>query len=48
MEKECCGSCVFHRYSKGEGDFICTCEDSDAYCVSTAYSDSCMDWSEKD
>lgn len=42
---ECCGTCGNNCYDGGE--FVCSCEASDAYGYPTAYNDTCNEWCEK-
>ncbi len=42
---ECCGTCGNNCYDGGE--FVCSCEASDAYGCPTAYNDTCNEWCEK-
>lgn len=46
MKNECCGNCRFHK-QKDEADWICTCEDSEAYALETNYDDCCIDYKER-
>lgn len=36
---ECCGNCKYNKYVKFTDDYICDCEDSDGYGLSTAFDD---------
>lgn len=42
---ECCGTCGNNCYDGGE--FVCSCEASDAYGCPTVYNDTCNEWCEK-
>lgn len=39
---KCCGYCEHHR--KEDGEWICSCEESDAYGCETDFEDSCDDF----
>lgn len=47
-EYEVCGKCRFHRYDNELKDFVCTCSDSEAYGLATAYDDYCNEYDRKD
>lgn len=45
--RECCGNCGNCKYDRDIGEFICSCEASDAYGLDTQYGDSCVEWCER-
>lgn len=45
--KECCGNCGFSKYDRTTGEYVCTCEESDAYALDIAFNDWCEEWSSK-
>lgn len=45
QREDVCGQCKWNRYDDG---FYCGCKDSDYYGHSTAYSDHCSEWEEKE
>lgn len=46
--KEVCGTCQYRKYDYEEKDYICKCEDSEAYACGTLYNDYCSCWEEKE
>lgn len=43
MGEECCGNCKWL-----ENDDVCTCEDSEAYGLSTSWDDYCGEFDERE
>lgn len=46
MDKECCGTCRFHR-TDDDGEWICVNEDSEYYTDYTKYGDWCEEHEER-
>lgn len=42
-EKRCCGTCAFHT-SVSDGDWVCSCEESEAYTDYTFFDQECGEW----
>ena len=47
MDKECCGTCRFHRIDD-DGEWICVNDISDNYTDYTDDGDSCVDYEEEE
>lgn len=45
---ECCANCRYNKYDKPTDDFICDCEESEGYGLSTSYDDYCGCFEEKE
>ena len=43
MDKECCGTCRFHR-TDDNGEWVCANDLSEYYALETEYGDTCDDW----
>ena len=43
-----CGNCEYNQYDTEADDYVCACEDSEAYGISTFYEDTCDNFEERD
>ena len=48
MNKECCGTCKWHKLENVDEGWVCVNADSDNVADWTEYEDSCMEWEAKD
>ena len=46
-EKECCGTCKWHRHEGIDDGWVCVNADSEYCTLWTEYGDSCIDWEGK-
>ena len=44
---ECCGNCGNCQYDPETGEYVCNCEESEAYGLDMAFNDYCEDWCER-
>lgn len=47
-ELQICGTCKYHKYEPIDKGFVCTNADSDNCTYWTEFTDSCIDWEEKE